>query len=194
MAPYDVPHVTHDMMLRFMNVNFSAIIDGSARIPSSIGEQAKPVLVEEVQAQPTPVVPPAKTPEQYKAMWEGNVSLIRLSLLSKTLETDAIPCLAYYNAGSAALVLLLVLLAIGTFVWCRMRRRRVQLPSNGPSGDDEESIPLNTSIGNGMNGHGRRGSGEEDGEVMRSRKGKEKAVVFDVGSDEEGEDEYKHRS
>lgn len=171
MAPFDVPHVAHDMMLRFMNVNFTSVIDGSARIPSSIGSQSKPVLVEGEGARPTAVTPPAKSPEQNKAMWE-----------------------AYYNAGSAALVLLLVFLAIGTFIWCRMRRRRVQLPSNGP-GDEEESIPLNTSVGNGMNGYGRRESDEENGDIVRSGKGKEKAVVFDVGSDEEDEEEdYRHRS
>ncbi|KAJ3576241.1 hypothetical protein NP233_g575 [Leucocoprinus birnbaumii] len=169
MAPWDSPHVSHDMMLRFMNVNFAAVIDGSAKIPSSIGSQSKPVLVAQEDAKPTPVTPPAKSPEQNKAMWE-----------------------AYYNAGSAALVLLLVFIAIGTFVWCRMRRRRVQLPPNGPGGDDEESIPLTTSV---MNGHGRRGSvDEENGDVTRSRKGKEKAVVFDVGSDEEDEEDYRHRS
>ncbi|KXN89504.1 Pheromone-processing carboxypeptidase KEX1 [Leucoagaricus sp. SymC.cos] len=175
MAPYDVPHVTHDMMLRFMNVNFSSILDGSARIPSNIGSQSKPVLVEEVEAKPTNVVPPLKSPEQNKAMWE-----------------------AYYNAGSAALVLLLVFLAIGTFIWCRMRRRRVQLPSNDPGGDDEESIPLNTSVGNGhgMNGHGQRGSDDEDNEdSVGSRKGKERAIVFNVGTDDEDDEEsYSHRS
>jgi carboxypeptidase D len=70
MAPYDVPHVTHDMMLRFMNVNFSAIVDGSAHIPSSIGSMAKPIFVQEAE-HPTSKVAPAKTPEQDKAMWEG---------------------------------------------------------------------------------------------------------------------------
>jgi carboxypeptidase D len=73
-----------------------------------------------------------------------------------------------------------------------MRRRRLQFPSNGPGGDDEENIPLNSSLGNGLNGHGSRGSDDEgDGDTIRSRKGKEKAVVFDVGSDEEEED-YRH--
>lgn len=71
MAPFDVPHVAHDMMLRFMNVDFSSVIDGSARIPSSVGSQAKPVLVEEGDAKSTNVPPPAKSPEQNKAMWEG---------------------------------------------------------------------------------------------------------------------------
>jgi len=118
MAPYDVPHITHDMMLRFMGVNFSAIVDGSARIPSSVGSVSKPVFVGEEVAKPTTQVPPAKTPEQDKAMWE-----------------------AYYNAGSAALVLVLVFLVLGLFVWCRVRRRRVQLKVQ----PGEESIPLNAS-------------------------------------------------
>ena len=69
MAPFDLPHVTHDMMLRFMGVNFTAIVDGSAKIPSTIGTIAKPIFVEEQNAPPTTV--PAKTPEQDKAMWEG---------------------------------------------------------------------------------------------------------------------------
>ncbi|EKM79988.1 hypothetical protein AGABI1DRAFT_84490 [Agaricus bisporus var. burnettii JB137-S8] len=167
MAPYDQPHVAHDMMLRFMGVNFSAIIDGSAKIPSSLGSQAKPVLVEEADAKQPMVTPPAKTPEQSKAMWE-----------------------AYYNAGSAAVVLLIVFLAVGTFVWCRLRRRHVQLPTNGAGGDDEESIPLNSSI---VHENGHRRSRSDDDEPMISRKGKEKEVVFDVGSDNEFED-YRQRS
>jgi len=69
MAPFDLPHVTHDMMLRFMGVNFTAIVDGSAKIPSTIGTIAKPIFVEEQNAPPATV--PAKTPEQDKAMWEG---------------------------------------------------------------------------------------------------------------------------
>lgn len=76
-----------------------------------------------------------------------------------------------------------------------MRRRRVQLPSIGSDGNDEENIPLNSSIGNGINGHGRMGNDDDDenGDVVRSRKGKEKAVVFDVGSDDEDEG-YRERS
>lgn len=71
MAPFDVPHVTHDMILRFMGVNFSAIMDGSARIPSSVGTIMKPVFIEDSKASKTPAPVPGKTPEQDKAMWEG---------------------------------------------------------------------------------------------------------------------------
>lgn len=70
MAPFDVPHVTHDMMLRFMGVNFSSIVDGSAKIPSSIGTAVKPIFGE-TDPLSTSVVMPAKTPQQDKAMWEG---------------------------------------------------------------------------------------------------------------------------
>ena len=74
MAPYDNPHVTHDMILRFMGVNFSSVTDGSARIPSSVGDDAKPMFVPEDQKS-TPSPPGAgKSPEQDTAMWEGNLS------------------------------------------------------------------------------------------------------------------------
>ncbi|KAJ3745969.1 hypothetical protein DFH05DRAFT_1522569 [Lentinula detonsa] len=43
MAPFDVPHITHDMILRFMGVDFGNILDGSAKIPSSVGSEAKHV-------------------------------------------------------------------------------------------------------------------------------------------------------
>ena len=43
MVGFDVPHITHDMILRFMGVNFSMILDGSARIPSSVGDDSKPI-------------------------------------------------------------------------------------------------------------------------------------------------------
>jgi hypothetical protein len=91
--------------------------------------------------------------------------------------------LAYYNAGSAALVLLLIFLALGAFLWCRIRRRRLHLPLE--KNNEEESIPLNsTSLG------------DEEEEVFRKRKGKERAhepegePIFNVGELED-EDGYK---
>ncbi|RDB19792.1 Pheromone-processing carboxypeptidase KEX1 [Hypsizygus marmoreus] len=169
MAPFDVPHVTHDMILRFMGFNFSAIFEGSARIPSSLGTVKKPIFVGQAEAKPTKVPIPGKTPEQDKAMWE-----------------------AYYNAGSAALVLILIFAAIGIFVWCRVRRRHVRLPIN--ANEEEESIPLNTSR--------RMDDEEEDPQQFKQRKGKERAKepsvqlpIFDVGeSDEEDEGPPRHHN
>ena len=89
---------------------------------------------------------------------------------------------AYYNAGSAALVLLLIFLAIGVFFWCRTRGRRrmsqVRL--------EEESIPLQSSVD------------DEDGFRQRAGKGKERALgdasereeMFAV-ADSDDEDELK---
>jgi len=154
MAPYDVPHVAHDMILRFMGVNFSAITDGSAKIPSSVGSNVKPVFNQGVK--PTaPPLPAAKTPQQDKAMWE-----------------------AYYNAGSAALVLVLIFLAIGSFFWCRVRNKRVV---SLPSTTNEENIPLHSTMG---------ALDREEDEEFRQRKGKERAddhrlPIFDVGDDDE---------
>ena len=73
MAPFDIPDITHDMMLRFMEVNFTALVDGSARIPSAIGSDAKPIFTEDHDGAPVP----AKTPQQDKAMWEGKVKVER---------------------------------------------------------------------------------------------------------------------
>jgi len=53
-----------------MDVNFSVIMDGSARIPSSVGDDSKPIFLDEV-APTASAAPVGKTPEQDKAMWEG---------------------------------------------------------------------------------------------------------------------------
>ncbi len=58
MAGYDLPHVTHDMILRFMGVNFSAINDGTARIPSSVGDDIKAIPTV-LDPSPSPTSPPA---------------------------------------------------------------------------------------------------------------------------------------
>ncbi|KAM5534812.1 hypothetical protein V8D89_011528 [Ganoderma adspersum] len=161
MVGFDVPHIAHDMILRFIGVNFTAITDGSARIPSSVGGTAKPLPVLEDAPTPTPPVS-TKTPEQDKAMWE-----------------------AYYNAGSAALVLILIAVLVGVFFWWRRRggvagSRLHGLPVDSTA---EESIPLNATLHDDHNDGG-----------FRTRKGKERAgtlpdneAIFDVGDDEDDE-------
>lgn len=88
-------------------------------------------------------------------------------------------------------MLFFIFAGIGTFVWCRVRRRRLHLPLNPH--EEEESIPLNLT-----NGHD-----EDDSHMYKQRKGKGRAQeistmdhqqsqqppIFDVGdSDEEDED------
>jgi len=81
MAPFDVPHVSHDMILRFMGVNFSAITEGSAKLPSSVGNDVKPVFDGN---KPISTAAPGSdaTPQQDKAMWEGQLNLFGYLTLS----------------------------------------------------------------------------------------------------------------
>ncbi|KAI0032923.1 alpha/beta-hydrolase [Vararia minispora EC-137] len=177
MVGFDAPTVSHDMILRFMNVNLTALADGAARIPSAVGTDRRPALVDSVAASPGgdtsagmgAGASPGKTPEQDKAMWE-----------------------AYYNAGSAALVLVLVLLAIGIFLWCRVRSRRTAR-SNGALSLSEEAIPLTRDIENGnastldvrSKGKGRAREDEdtrEDGQT-----------VFEVGDSDDEEEDRRRR-
>jgi len=59
-----------------MGMNFSAIADGTARIPSSVGSDVKPAFDENKPASAVPSSPSTtKTPEQDKAMWEGMISV-----------------------------------------------------------------------------------------------------------------------
>lgn len=98
--------------------------------------------------------------------------------------------LAYYNAGSAALVLILISLAIALFIFCRIRRNRVHLLGGSQVGNEEEEIPLRSAMG---------AHADDDEDTFRKRKGKERAMdardgseeaIFDVG-DSEDEDGYK---
>jgi carboxypeptidase D len=89
---------------------------------------------------------------------------------------------AYYNAGSAAIVLFLIGLGIGVFLWCRSKRRRSR-HSTRPD-IEEESIPLNPT------------STRDEEESFRQRKGKEReepveSQIFDVGDIDDDEGEYK---
>lgn len=70
MVPYDVPDVAHDMILRFMGVDFSAILEGSARIPSSVGDDVKPIFTDD-ENPPFSSNPLGKPLEQTKTDWDG---------------------------------------------------------------------------------------------------------------------------
>jgi carboxypeptidase D len=94
MVPYDLPIVSHDMMLRFMGVDISKIADGAAKVPSNIGSSTKPALEPtpaKDAAEPTGVSPTStKTAEQDKAMWEGQLnhcSKVLLGLNAHKLTT-----------------------------------------------------------------------------------------------------------
>ena len=89
----------------------------------------------------------------------ADISGIRIAVLTLSDNT------AYYNAGSAALVLVLIALAIGGFLWWRLRRNRLRGLPTSPQNSYEENIPLTESS-----------ELEYPPEEPRSRKGKERAL------------------
>jgi carboxypeptidase D len=167
MVGFDVPVVAHDMMLRFMNVDFTKLIDGSVRIPSAVGDDFKPTIDLNGGGDGSTDSNGAHVPTaaEEKARWD-----------------------AYYNAGTAALVFVLIILAIGLFFYLRSKQSRKATSNGGAygkvNGDAEESIPLNRS--------------HADIEESRRRKGKGRATeadykdeaetMFEIGSD--GDEQY----
>lgn len=169
MVGFDVPHVTHDMILRFMGVNFSMILDGSARIPSAVGDDSKPIP-ELLNKIPTASAMPSETPEQDKAKWEGRRAP------SDTVFLCSCCTLAYYNAGSAAMVLLVISLVIGGFLWWRYRRSRMSgLRVTSDDSTVEENIPLAASMTDG--------NMQDDERPLKQSKGKERALPEDLPND-----------
>ncbi|QRV72368.1 Serine carboxypeptidase [Ceratobasidium sp. AG-Ba] len=164
MVPYDVPVVAHDMILRFMDVDFKLLGGGTgATVVSSVGDSVKQVgAVDGTTPKPTDTTsgPQKGSSEQDKAMWE-----------------------AYYNAGSAALIFVLILVFVGIFLYWRSRRSKRLGKVNLPTEEDrEERIPLSTNLaGTASRDDFRRNSRDElrgEGEPM-----------FDVGDDSGSDDE-----
>ncbi|EUC56194.1 pheromone-processing carboxypeptidase KEX1 [Rhizoctonia solani AG-3 Rhs1AP] len=166
MVPYDVPLAAHDMILRFMQVDFTKLSGGSATVvPSKLGDEVKPISAGLETGKNTTDAGTGdgkKNTEKDKAMWE-----------------------AYYNAGSAALILVIILVFIGLFLYWRSRRSsklgRVNLPTEQ---EQEERIPLSTNVGAGVS--------RDDLGQDRDRRG-ESEPIFDVGDDSGSEDGGKDR-
>ena len=142
MVGFDVPTVAHDMMLRFMGVDLSldATLGTPARLSSSIGGAVREGVTAPAPASVAPVSTSTTTPEQDKARWEckWRVSVIPI----KTYNI-----LAYYNAGSAALIFLLICLGVGICFFIRQRRNRPRkgISLSRESDFAEEHIPLQSS-------------------------------------------------
>jgi len=170
MVGFDVPHIAHDMMLRFMGVDFAALLAGSAQFPSEVGGTVKPVI------KPPP----------------GNSSSGDIKLPFSE-EDDPARWQAYYDAGSATLVLILIALAIGLFCYLRVKRRH-RPPTLAR--DEEESIPLSRSMRDEVDGYVPVNSHDADGggdkgrtEIVREDVAppESREAIFDVGDDEDDE-------
>ena len=167
MVGFDVPIVAHDMMLRFMNVDFTKLTDGSVRISSAVGDNVKPVVdlsgAGDGSSDSNGMHPPTAAEEI--ARWD-----------------------AYYNAGTAALVFVLIALAIGLFFYFRGNRSPKRMGNGGAygevNGDAEESIPLQQSHAETEENRRRKGKGRATEADYRE----EGETMFEIGSD--GEEKY----
>ncbi|KAG8679918.1 Cell death protease [Ceratobasidium sp. 394] len=171
MVPYDVPVVAHDMILRFMNVDFKLLGGGTGTtVVSAVGNNVKQVGAIEGggggNTEAGSGTGGKTTPEQDKAMWE-----------------------AYYNAGSAALIFVLILVFIGVFLFWRSRRAKSQGRVNLPTEDREERIPLSTNVGGMMS----RDDIREREDRYGGKRDEEGEPIFDVGNDSGSEDEESRR-
>ncbi|KAG8720448.1 Cell death protease [Ceratobasidium sp. 395] len=174
MVPYDVPVVAHDMILRFMDIDFKLLGGGTGTtVVSSIGNNVKQVGAVEGggsgggNSQGNTGTGGKTSSEQDKAMWE-----------------------AYYNAGSAALIFVLILVFIGVFLFWRSRRSRAEGRVNLPKADDsEERIPLSTNVG----GMASREDIHDRGDRRGGRRSEEGEPIFDVGDDSGSEEEGRRR-
>lgn len=111
MVGVDRPVESHDMMVRFMGVDFMKVAGPNALIPSRVGDEPDRILitgggggVAQIGKDGSRVIPGSgKTEEEVaeEARWR-----------------------AYYDAGSAALLFLLVAVGLGTWLLIRSRRRK----------------------------------------------------------------------
>jgi len=173
MVGFDVPHVAHDMMLRFMDVDFTSILMGSAMLPSSVGDKVKPDLTK---------VPASGE----KDAAEG----------AKETAPDETPLEALYNLGSAIVVLLLIALVMGLFFYLRKRWRSGKSKGGvALARDEEEAIPLSQNIGGENDGRyspvGGRGGKLDKGKAKAKDSGSpelRREPIFDVGDSDDEED------
>jgi carboxypeptidase D len=120
------------MLLRFMNTDFLSAAGGAAQVPSRIGSETE-AIVGPIHANGTALAPSAP----------GGGGVLSSEPLDASLEVEAVGSgaeavrQAYYNAGSAALLVLLVLACAAIFLCLRARTRR-----DGSGGVGGDMLPL----------------------------------------------------
>ncbi|CDR87265.1 related to KEX1 protein precursor [Sporisorium scitamineum] len=176
MVGVDKPIESHDMMVRFMGIDYMKVAGPNALIPSRVGDEPDRILVTgggggvaEIGKDGSRVIPGSgKTEEQVaeEARWR-----------------------AYYDAGSFALMILVIAVGVGTWLLLRSRkRRRMDRNRIGRGGalrlatttEFGGASPDSTPAGNGDNHELERLVGgkhaEDDDDVEEA--------VFDVGEED----------
>jgi carboxypeptidase D len=180
MVGFDVPHVTNDMILRFMDVDVSLVAGNTASSKSRVGDDERVYLglISSLAGAGTPLLKGGNTD------WECKLPLI--------FDYTGLMSVAWYNAGSAILILLILCSIVGLYFYFRRRRPMhhkrgvVGLPSD--HGDEAERVPL---------GSERVEMDDLEDRERRQRKGKGKGrmsdeergeTVFSLGDEDEDDD------
>lgn len=192
-VPYDKPVESHDMLLRFVGVNLLGAAGPAAQVPSKVGDEQEAV-VGETHVNGTAVAP---------VLGEDKTSSSSTGT-SSIFEGDSFETIV--NAGSAVVILLVMLLAIGIFICVRRRvaSRKGPILGHGRSAslgrgqhvptDDDENEPheLDELV---VDGEYKDKSDREDYEPVKAHLNgsslKANEEIFDVGA-EEDDDEHKH--
>ncbi|CAO1623326.1 unnamed protein product [Sympodiomycopsis kandeliae] len=161
MVGFDAPVASHDMMLRFMDVDLSEAAGPSVRIQSSLeGQGERPVWLGGSNGE---------------GSQKGSGGSNGIAQTAEQAAEEA-KWAAYYNAGSAALVVLLLLVGFGTwFLWRTRKLSHRALPHS--------AIHLGNNTGDGR----RKGRDEEmELEHLVNEDGE---IVEEDEDDEEEEDQ-----
>lgn len=119
MAPYDVPFAAHDMLLRFLGMDFLAAAGPASTVPSRVGDEKESIL--------GAVHPDGTAINSTAATAGGSLSTIPKvddTVVETRPTTDSPFSESFYNAGSAGVILILVAAAVGVFLCYRRRLRR----------------------------------------------------------------------
>lgn len=141
MVGFDKPIESHDMILRWMGVDFLVDAAGpSARIPSQLGDEPERVLVIGSGI--------SSSGKAGKGMIVGADGKTEAQVAEEAKWT------AYYNAGTAALIFLIVSVLIGSCVLLRLRRRSRLQRRRHPSLGSGSLGPITLSDRNGTGATG----------------------------------------
>lgn len=187
MVPYDQPLASHDMLVRFLNIDLLGAAGPAAQVPSRVGNEQEAVLGE-THLNGTAVL--GTSPSSSSTLVDSAGG--KLGLPTDALANES-AVEALVNAGSAMVIILLMLLAGAVFFCLRKRVKRSifgsgaasrrQSSGRRPGRDEEEANELEELVEREERGGSYRDDAKGKGRDL------DRERVFSLGEGEEEEDE-----